>query len=151
MGEENVREKFLQKLIAFDDVSLGNKIVTVQADLCQVKKLNTMLEGKVNGLIQENTTLKDNLGTLMEENTVVKGDLSTLKEENVVLKGDVDTMQATVSTLGKQNTVLTNQVDTLRMDVDNIRLALVSKEGTYKFLVKFSVSRKSFPFSWEPV
>lgn len=120
MIEENVVEKLRQISIVVDDFSLETvKIAAVQADLCQVKKVNTMLEGKVDGLIQENTVLKDDLGTL--------------KEENVVLKGEVDTMQAKVSTLGKQNTVLTNQVDTLRTDVDNIRLALVTKEGNYNF------------------
>ncbi len=147
MGEESVRDKLRKISDVMDNFSLETmKIAKIQADLCDVKKENTILKEKVDSLEQDTSILK-------EENTIMKGELGTMKNENTILKDLNKTVLEKVSNLVKENTVLTNSVDLLRNDVHMLKSTFMSKGILFYFLKKSNSNsyfkQKGFSVSFE--
>lgn len=129
MDEESIREKLKQISNVMDTCNLETmKIATIQADLCEVKKENTMLKERVSSLEQENTNLKGELSTVKGELSTVRGELSTLRNENTILRGLNKTVLDKISKSNEENTVLRNTVDTLRSDFDMFKSKFMSND-----------------------
>lgn len=138
MVEERIRDELKTISDVVDKFDLQTvKIAVIQADLCDLKKENTIVK-------EENVVLKGEQNVLKNENVILRSELNTLKneimilkEENVNIKGELNTIKNENVILKEENVELSTvkgKLNTLQNDVNMLKSMVMSK-GTnfYQF------------------